>query len=212
MKRFAITTALALGFSAAPSFAQAPAPAAPPAAQAPAPAPAPAPAAQPPAPFPQGAKYAYVNLPALFQLSRDGKAATDKIQKATAAKQKDIESKAKVLQANQQKLESGGTVMTEAARTALQREIDRQQKEGERLEQDAQQELTELQQEVQMEFQAKLLPVLGEMSKDKGLHMLFSAVDAGLVWAEPGLDLTAEAIKRLDATPAAPATSAAPAK
>ncbi len=212
MKGFAIMTALALGFSVAPSFAQAPAPAAPPAAQAPAPAaqpaPAPAPAAQPPAPFPVGAKYAYVNLPALFQLSRDGKAATEKIQKATAAKQKDIESKAKALQANQQKLEAGGTVMTEAARTSLQREIDRQQKEGERLEQDAQQELTEMQQEVQSEFQVKLLPVLAELSRDKGLQMLFSAVDAGLVWADPGLDLTAEAIKRLDATPA---TSAAPA-
>jgi Skp family chaperone for outer membrane proteins len=208
MKRLAIITALALGFSAVPSFAQAPAaPAAPApaAAQAPAAAPAPAPAAQPPAPFPVGAKYAYVNLPALFQLTRDGKAATAKIQNATTAKQKDIESKAKALQANQQKLEAGGTVMTEAARLTLQREIDRQQREGERLELAAQQELTEMQQEVQAEFQTKLLPILEQLSKDKGLHMLFSAVDAGLVWADPGLDLTAEAIKRLDATPATPA-------
>lgn len=200
MKGFAIMTALALGFSAAPSFAQAPAPPAPPAAQAPAP--APAPAAQPPAPFPQGAKFAFVNLPALFQLSRDGKAATDKITKATTAKQKDIETKAKVLQTNQQKLDAGGTLMTEAARTALQKEIDREQKEGERLQQDAQQELTDLQQEVQTEFQMKLLPILADLSKEKGLQMLFSAADAGLVWADPGLDLTAEAIKRLDATPA----------
>lgn len=205
MKGFAILMVLALGFGAAPSFAQVPAPAVP----APPAAPAAAPAVQAPAPFPAGAKLAFVNLPALFQLSRDGKAATDKIQKAMEAKQKDIESKAKSLQANQQKLEAGGTVMTEAARTALQREIDRQQKEGERLEQDAQQEVTELQQEVQAEFQRKLLPVLADLAKEKGLQMLFSVGDSGLVWAEPGLDLTNDAVKRLDATPASAAAPAA---
>ena len=105
--------------------------------------------------------------------------------------------------------------MTEAARSALEKEIDRQQKEGERLEQDAQQELNELQQEVQGEFQKKLLPILADLSKEKGLQMLFSVADSGLVWAEPGLDLTAEAVKRLDATPApaagAPPAAAAPA-
>jgi Skp family chaperone for outer membrane proteins len=187
MRRFAVLVALALVLSAAPGFAQAPAsPAQAPAAQAPA-----APALQPPAPFPQGAKLAYVNLPAVFQLSRDGKVAADRIQKATTDKQKEIETKAKTLQTNQQKLDAGGSVMTETARTALQKEIEREQKEGERLEQDAQQELTDLQQEVQGDFQKRLLPILEALSKEKGLQMLFSVADSGLVWAEPGLDLTA---------------------
>jgi outer membrane protein len=216
MRGLAITAALAAALGAAPLLAQAPAgqqPAAP--AQPPA---APQQAApQPPPPFPQGAKIAYVNLPALFQLSRDGKAATGRIQKATEDKQKEIETKAKALQANQQKLETGGSVMTEAARSALQREIDRQQREGERLEQDAQQELNELQQEVQQDFQRKLFPILQDLAKEKELQMLFSIGDAGLVWAEPGLDLTLEAVKRLDATPAAaapaaPSTAKPPAK
>jgi Skp family chaperone for outer membrane proteins len=220
MKGFALFAALAFILSAAPARAQAPAqPAAPrpaPATAAPKPAtPAPAqapavqpPVVQPPAPFPQGAKFAYVNLPALFQLSRDGKAAAARIQKATEDKQKTIETKAKALQSNQQKLETGGSVMTEAARTALQKEVERQQREGERLEQDAQQELNELQQEVQGEFQKKLFPVLAALAQEKGLLMLFSAGDAGLIWAEPGLDLTMEAAKRLDG----PAGAAAPAE
>jgi outer membrane protein len=202
MRRFAVVAALALVLSAAPGFAQAPAPAAP-AAAAQAPAAPPGGTVQPPAPFPQGARLAYVNLPAVFQLSRDGKVAADRIQKATADKQKEIETKAKTLQTNQQKLDAGGSVMTEAARTALQKEIEREQKEGERLEQDAQQELTDLQQEVQGEFQKRLLPILEDLSKEKGLQMLFSVADSGLVWAEPGLDLTAEAVRRLDAAPAA---------
>jgi outer membrane protein len=150
-----------------------------------------------------------VNLPGLFQLSRDGKAAAARIQKATDEKQKQIEGKAKALQADRQKLETGGGVMTEAARGALQKEIDRQQREGERLEQDAQQELTELQQEEQAQFQRKLMPILDAVSKEKGLHMLFSVADSGLAWAEPGLDLTLEVVKRLDATPVSTAAPAA---
>jgi Skp family chaperone for outer membrane proteins len=91
----------------------------------------------------------------------------------------------------------------------LQKEIDRQQREGERLEQDAQQELTELQQEVQQEFQKKLIPIVDAIAKEKDLQMVFSIGDAGLVWAEPGLDLTMEVVKRLDATPATPAPAPA---
>src|SRR5438067_2305905 len=42
-----------------------------------------APPTQPPAPFPQGAKFAYVNLQAVAQLSVEGKAANAKVQKLT---------------------------------------------------------------------------------------------------------------------------------
>ena len=50
------------------------------------------------------------------------------------------------------------------------------------------------------------------MAQEKHLSMLLSAQDAGLIWAEPGLDLTAEAIKRLDAAPAAKASNCVNAK
>ena len=38
-------------------------------------------------------------------------------------------------------------------------------------------------------FQQKLVPILQELGREKGLQMLFSAADSGLVWADPGLDL-----------------------
>ena len=220
MRGFAIAAAAALVVSASPAFAQAqagqapatrpaapapttPAPARPaqPAQTAPAqttPAPAPAPAAQPPAPFPQGAKVGFVNLQAIAQLSADGKAAAARVNALAQKKQTEAAEKAKALQANQQKLETSGTVMSEAARAQLQKDIDRQTLEGQRFEQDAQAELTELQQQLQQEFQTKLMPVLEALSKEKGLQVLFSAGDSGVIWAEPGIDLTLEAVNRLD--------------
>jgi Skp family chaperone for outer membrane proteins len=213
MRGSAIAASLALSMmamSAAPVFAQpAPAPARPaqptPAAPAQAPpaqppaAPAPTPAAQPPAPFPAGAKIAYFNPQAVFQNSADGKAAVSRVNALIQKKQNENAEKAKLLQGNQQKLQTSGSVMNEAARTQLEKEIDRQTKEAERFQQDAQAEINELQQEVQNEFVKKLSPILEQIATEKGLHMLFNAVESGIAWASPGLDLTADVVKKLDA-------------
>lgn len=212
MRRLAVAVPAALLLSALTAFAQAPA--APPAGQAPAqpkpiapaqPAPKPAPATtqpqpppSPPKPFPQGAKVAFVNLQAVFQLSADGKAAAAKVQSLTTQKQAQIAERQKILQANQQKLQTGGTLMNEQARGQLEKEIEKQTRELERFQQDAQAELNDIQVELNDSFQKKLFPVLQKMSEEKGLQMLFSAADAGLIWADEGLNLTEEAVKRLD--------------
>jgi outer membrane protein len=169
-----------------------------PAQPAPKPVPAPAQPPSPPKPFPQGAKMAFVNLQAVFQLSADGKVAAAKVQSLTSQKQAQIAERQKVLQANQQKLQTGGTLMNEQSRGQLEKDIERQQRELERFQQDAQAELQDLQTELNDAFQKKLFPVLQKMAEEKGLQMLFSAADAGLIWADEGLNLTEEAVKRLD--------------
>jgi Skp family chaperone for outer membrane proteins len=223
MRRFAIAAALALVSSAVPAFAQTPAPpAAGPAAQAPPPAagaqnpPAtpPAPAAQapaPPAPFPQGAKIAFVDFQRVAAESVEGQISTVKINALVQKKQTEGAEKAKSLQANQQKLAQSGSVMSDAARSALEKDIERQQREGERFQQDAQAEINELQQELQLEFQKKILPLVQQVREEHGLQILFSRADAGIVSWDPGIDVTSDVIKKLDAiTPkgAAPAAAA----
>jgi Skp family chaperone for outer membrane proteins len=139
-----------------------------------------------------------VNLQAIAQLTADGKAAAAKVNALAQKKQSEGETKNKALQANQQKLQTSGGVMSEAARAQLEKEIERQQVDAQRFEQDAQAELNELQQELQKEFQAKLLPLLEQISKEKGLQVLFSAGDSGAIWVEPSIDLTLEAVARMD--------------
>ena len=74
-----------------------------------------------------------------------------------------------------------------------------------RFTEDAQQEVTQLQQQLQDEFQRKLTPVIQQVATERQLHMMFSVVDSGLVWGDPALDLTPEIIKRFDAAaPGAP--------
>jgi Skp family chaperone for outer membrane proteins len=209
MRGSAIAASLALSLfalSAAPAFAQTPAapkPAAP-AAQPPAlPAPAALPA-QPPAPFPAGAKIAFFNPQAVFQASADGRAAVTRVNALIQKKQTENADKAKLLQGNQQKLQTSGSVMNETARVQLEKEIEKQTKDAERFQQDAQAEIQELQTEVQNEFVKKLSPIVEALATEKGLHLVFNASESGIAWATPGLDLTADVIKKLDA--AKPAT------
>ena len=164
---------------------------------------------QAPKPFPEGAKIAYINIQRVANESGEGKAATAKVQALSQKKVQELGEKNKALQADQQKLQTGGLVLSDQARAELERKIERQNTEIQRAQQDAQQEVQEMQQELQNEFQRKLMPIVQQVFDERGLHMLFSAADAGIVLANQGLDITAEVIKRFDA--AGPGTTAAPA-
>ena len=216
MKGIVIAAPLALALSAAPVFAQAAPGQAPPRPAAPAP-PAPAPPPQP-APFPAGAKVAYVNLQQIANLSAEGKALTAKVQALMQKKQTEAQTKSKALADAQNKLQQSGALMSEQARTALEKDIERMNLEGQRFQQDAQSEINELSQQLQNEFQQKLFPILDSLVKEHELHLLLSAADAGIVAGNAGIDLTMEAVRKLDertlagaAKPAAPAAAVAPA-
>jgi outer membrane protein len=170
-----------------------------------APAQPPAAAPQPPKPFPVGAKVAFINPQVIFQQSIDGKAALARVNALIQKKQKEGEDKAKLLQGNQQKLQTSGSVMNEAARTQLEREIDREQKEIERFQQDAQAEINELQQEVQSEFLKKVSPVIDQVANEKGVQIVLNADAQIFAWADMGLDLSADIVKKLDAASTKPA-------
>jgi outer membrane protein len=153
---------------------------------------------QPPKPFPEGAKVAYVNINAIAQGSSEGKAATGKIQEYIKKKNAEIAEKQKSLQTLQGKLQQGATVMSDQARAQLEKDITKQSRDLQIAQEDAQQEQQQLTQELQNEFQQKLYPIIDQIATEKGLHMVFSIADSGAIWANVGLDLSAEVIKRFD--------------
>ena len=216
MKGAVVAASLAVVLSAAPVFAQAAgqAPARPAVAAAQA-APAPAPAPQAPPPFPAGAKIAYVNLQQIAALSGDGKVSSARVQALVQKKQAEAAAKTKALADAQAKLQQSGALMSDAARGQLEKDIERMNVEGQRFQQDAQAEINELSQQLQNEFQQRLLPVLQQVVNERDLHVLLSAADAGVVAANPALDLTLEVVRKLDtmspvAKPAAPPAAATP--
>jgi Skp family chaperone for outer membrane proteins len=142
---------------------------------------------------------AFINTQRIAAESSEGRAATTKLKALNDKKVLELNDKQKQLQAQQQKLQSGGSVLSDAARVDLEKNIERMQVEIQRFTQDAQAEVQELQQQLQQEFQVRLEPVLQEIGREKGLHFIFNGPDAGLVWADAALDISGDVIKKLDA-------------
>jgi outer membrane protein len=167
-------------------------------------APTPAPTG-PPKPFPEGAKIAYVNVQAVASNSIEGKAATSKLDELRKKKAAELAEKNKQLQTLQTKLQQGGTVLNDTARGQLDKDIEKVNRDIQFFQQDANSELQELQNQLQADFQEKLNPVLEQVATEKGLHMLIDIANSGAIWANTGLDLSAEVIRRFDAAAKTPA-------
>ena len=212
LKTMIVITAMSVLLVATHGYAQDAAqqkPATPPPATPPATTPAqpPAPAPKPPAPFPEGAKFAFIDIQAIASNSSEGKAATAKLDELRKKKNSELTAKSNALKAMQDKLQSGGTVLNDAARSQLEKDIEKAQRDLQFAQQDAQTEVQDLTNQLQGEFQEKLNPIIEQIRVDKGLMLIFSIRDSGVVAAEPGLDLSSEVIKRFDA-----ATKTAPKK
>lgn len=212
MRGLIVVVALAAVLAAAPVYAQAGDPAKPAAPTPAAPAPQ-APAAQPPAPkpFPQGSKVAYIVLERVARESADGRASFTRLGALQQKRSAEMAEKQKQLVGLQQKLEKEGAVMSPNAGADLQKQIEKMNLEVQRFAQDAEAELQEMQQSIQADFQQKAGPIIQQVAQDLGVHFIFNAPEAGIVWADPSVDITTEVIKRLDAAKPA-AKPAAPTK
>lgn len=157
---------------------------------------------QAPVPFPEGARVAYIFMQGIFNGSAEGKAAAAKMQDFEKTKTAEIQAKVKEGEALQAKLNQGDTILNETARAQAQRDLQRIQREIQAMQEDAQLEAEQLRQQLLDQFSRKVNPIIAAVAKERGLHMVFSVSDqSNVAWADPGLDLTAEVIKRLDAAP-----------
>jgi len=162
--------------------------------------PAPKPAATP-VPFPPEAKIAYIDLQVVVRDSKLGKSGqdsmkvlNDKLAGALAAKNKEI-------QALQEKMKAQQTVASDAVMNGMAKELEKLGREAQFIQQDAQVQIDQKNAELLADFQAKVLPLVEEIRKEKGLWIIFAlGENSNIAAAHAGLDLSADIVKRLDAT------------
>ena len=149
-------------------------------------------------PFPAGATQAYVDLARVASESADGQAANQQVQNLSAARISEIQARQTEIQANQTQLQQNAGVMSAEAQLNLQQQIERLGLEIQRMQQDAEAEIAQLQQTLQLEFQQKLIPAIDRVAQAKGLQFIFSAGDGGLIWANPALDISPDVVEELN--------------
>jgi len=150
-------------------------------------------------PLPDGARVAFVNVQAVAEESEAGQALALRVQALNEEKVAELQEQNEALQESQDRLAQGGNVMSQSAAAQLQREIDRMQVDIQRYTEDAQVEVQELQAELQQEFQAQLIPIIGQVATEKNIEIVLSLADAAIIWANMGLDITNEVITQFNA-------------
>jgi outer membrane protein len=146
--------------------------------------------------------------------SGEGKKASDKFNATVTAKQGELEKKQKELEDLQRKLQTGARTLSDAAKAEIQRDIDRRNTDLTRVNEDAQKDLQAMRDELLRPIAERATAILNAMAAEQGYTVVIdvSNPDNNVIWANPKNDITAELVKRIDATgpkeTAKPATAA----
>lgn len=163
------------------------------------------PAARPAAAaFPADAKVAYINMQNVFGDSNIGKKGLDQMKALSDRLDAGLAAREKEMQGLADKIKTQQGVVNMQTWTGWNKDLQRLQREAQFAQQEAQVQVGQLQQELLDGFQTQVQPVVEAIRAEKGLWIVFSVEsDAGglsIVAAHPGLDLSAEVVKRLNAT------------
>lgn len=157
-----------------------------------------APAPAPAVPFPADAKIAFVNFQLIASDSAMGKAATTEMNTLRDKKGAEIQSKNVMLKALQDK-QSSTLPMSDQVKKQNQTDIDKLTMEIQYMTQMAQKEADDKNADLMNDFLAKVVPVVEAIAKERNLDAVLSFQDSGALYLRPGLDISADVIKRLDA-------------
>lgn len=144
-------------------------------------------------------RIAAINLSYVARMSRAGKAGLSRIDDATRQKALELEARAAELRKQEAELQQPTVGLSERARADLRRAFDKARLDFDRLQQDAQHEIDAMQAQFEIDFRAKLAPVIDEIAKARGLQFVFGLEQAPIVWWSPSADISEEVVKKLDA-------------
>ena len=147
---------------------------------------------------PRWARIAFFDPSRVAGESSFGKSASMTLETLRRKRAVEADAKNKALRAEQQKLETGSAVMSDAARAELAKKIDKFQIDVQRFLEDARAELLSTEQRLSDQLRRMLVPALDRVAKQRGLDLIFSRADSGLVWGDPKFDISDDLVKELD--------------
>jgi Skp family chaperone for outer membrane proteins len=171
-------------------------------------------AAEPQAPAQPATRVAVVNFQKAVTENAEGKQAQEKFLGELGKREKEFQEKQKLLTETQTKLQNGDKTLSDAAKGDLTKQIDRLNTELQRMNDDAQKELGELQQTLFRPIAQRTQKVLESYSSENGFAVVFdvSSESNGIVHWQEVADITTEIIRRVDADAAKDVKAAPPAK
>ena len=153
-----------------------------------------------PVPFPDGAKVGYIDLQRVVAESLLGKEGQVAMKALNEKLSTDLNAKNNEIKAQQDKMKTQQSIVTDAVFTSMQRDLEKLQRAAQAMAEDAQTQVNNLNADLLRGFQEKVLPLVEEVRKEKDMWIVFAlGENSNIAAAHAGLDLSGEVIKRLDA-------------
>ena len=142
----------------------------------------------------------------------EGKKAQEKFMAELNKRQSEFEAKQKAMTEAQTKLQTADKALSDTAKADLAKQIDKFNTDLQRMNDDAQKELGEVQQTLFRPIAEKTQDVLKAYSEENGFAVVFdvSSQANSIIFRQEVADITTEIIRRVDAAPAKAPAAAAP--
>ena len=164
---------------------------------------APAAVQAPIAPLPAGARIGFVNLQVVFGESAAGKKGQERFRVLNDQLFAGLSARDKEIQGLSEKIQSQRSLIEPGVLNQWSQDLARLQRAAQFAQQEAEVQKNQLQQDVLAEFEKLIVPVINALRVEKKLDAILAINGEpgglSLLSVEPGLDLSAELIKRLNA-------------
>jgi outer membrane protein len=138
----------------------------------------------------------FVDLRRAVNEVEEGKAAMAVLKKDFEEKQKQLDAKQSELEALRSDFEKQQAVLSDQVKQAKAAELDKRMGELRQLYMQLQQDLSAREQEGMKGLLEKMAGLVKEIAEAEGFQMVLEKSDAGVVWAQPALDVTNELVRK----------------
>jgi len=144
-----------------------------------------------------------INSQRVLETSGEGKRVIAQLQEKDKKVQDELAKIDEDIRKLESKLNTQRLTLSEQSLLDLRSDIERKRTERKRRAEDSLRELQELQLRLFNKVKGELLPIIEQLGKEKGFHIIFDLANSGALYFSPAIEITDEVIKKYDASKAA---------
>ncbi|MEO7191970.1 MAG: OmpH family outer membrane protein [Vicinamibacterales bacterium] len=152
-----------------------------------------------PVAFPADARVALVDMSAVLAQSSMGNTSQAALKAAGDRWSATLQALGNRMQTLQQELQTQQATLSSSAFAAKKAEGDKMQLELQYQQRQRDAEMQQLSQRLSDEFDAKVLPIIADIRKERNLWMVFEVGETSVAASHPGIDISSEVVQRVNA-------------
>lgn len=147
-------------------------------------------------------KIGVINSQEVLEKSAEGKRVIARLQEKDKSNQAGLDKLDQEINQTQTRLNTGRLTLSEEQLYNLNADLNKKQTDRKRIAEDAVRDFQDIQVKLFNKVQSELIPIIDQLGKEKGIEVIFDLAKSGAVYVNPAIDVTAEVIKRYDASKA----------